>query len=176
MGRLIVLMGPTGAGKSIQAEALAAVGWSHISSGDLLRRDPAVAAVLARGELAPSPEVEQLVSGAVSAVPDATPVVLDGFPRTIDEADWLEHQLPAWGRTLDGVMLLEVSAATTAARVAGRGRGDDNSAAVAEKQTEYASQTAPVIAYYQQLGKLHRLDGEQSVDVVGEQLRQVLAA
>lgn len=174
MGQLIILMGPTGAGKSYQGQFLATHGWQHISSGELLRHDLKEAAVLARGELAPSAEVERLVEAAVTAVPAGQPVVLDGFPRTLDEAAWLDERASSWGRTLEAVMLLEVSEAVAAARLASRGRSDDTPEALAEKVREYREITAPLVSAYEARGVLHRLNGDQSVEEVGKLILEVL--
>ncbi len=176
MGQIIILMGPTGAGKSIQAEFLAAHGWYHISSGELLRHVPADSVYLASGQLAPSTEVERLVEEAIRAVEIPQPIVLDGFPRTIDEAEWLDTHVTSWGRELTGVILLDVSEATALARLQGRRRSDDNAAAVAQKRIAFDHETRPLVEYYQTKRLLHLLDGEQNVDAVGAELLGILAS
>ena len=85
MGKLVVFMGPTGAGKSVQGELLAErYGWVHLSSGTLLRRDPQAAAQMRDRRLAPAPEVERVVGEALARVPEDRPVVLDGTPADLE--------------------------------------------------------------------------------------------
>ena len=175
MAGLIIFMGPTGAGKSIQAERLAAeFDFVHISSGDLLRRDATEAAVMATGQLVPSVDVERLVSAAVTAVAPDQAIILDGFPRSLDEAVWLEGQLNVWGRTLSHVVLFEIDEAASASRLEARQRPDDTPAALKRKWQEYRELTEPVVAHYDERSWLTRVDGNASVDHVFQQLQGVL--
>lgn len=177
MAGVIIFMGPTGAGKSAQAERLAAErGYAHLSSGDLLRSDPAEAAVLATGQLVPSPDVERLLGAALEAVPTDQAVVLDGFPRVLDEAKWLDAQLGGWQRTLEAVILFEVDEAMSARRLAARQRADDVPEAVAKKWREYNELTRPVVVYYHERGCLTIVDGNATVDEVWLELVKVLDA
>jgi adenylate kinase len=174
MAGLVVLMGPTGAGKSVQAGLLVREsGWVHISSGELLRRDAHESQLMATGQLAPSAQVEHLVEAAIAEVPLETPVVLDGFPRMLDEAQWMESRMAAWGRDLERVVLLEVSDAVTRQRLQLRNRGDDAPEAIDKKMAEYHSQTQPVIDYYAAADKLVQVDGEGSVEEVHNRIKMV---
>src|SRR6266536_2997617 len=126
MGELILLMGPTGAGKSVQGDLLAQeLRGVHLSSGELLRRDPKAAAAIADGRLAPASEVERVVGEAVAAVEPERAIVLDGFPRTMSNVRWLEQNLPKQGRRLRGVVLLELDWETSMKRLGLRDRADD---------------------------------------------------
>ena len=167
MAELIVLMGPTGAGKSVQGDFLAEdLGGVHLSSGNLLREDPKMAAMLADGRLAPAEEVEAIVSKAVDAVPLETPIILDGFPRTMSNVRWLEDELPKHHRTLRAVVLIELDLQTSLNRLGLRGRADDAPTSVQEKWDKYHTKTRPVIEYYDKLGLVRRVDGRGTISEV----------
>lgn len=175
MARIVVVMGPTGAGKSVQAERLAKVsGGVHLSSGALLRQDPAEAAMLASGELVPDAEVERVVAKAIDDTPLNKNIVLDGFPRTLPEAEWLDDQLSKWGRELERVVVLEVPAAVTHERLARRGRNDDSPAAQREKLQDYEDLTRPVLEHYRDLGLLARVNGVGTIEEVARAVMEVL--
>lgn len=168
-------MGPTGAGKSVQAERLAkASGGVHLSSGELLRRDPAEAAVLASGGLVPDAEVERVVSEAIKATPLNNNIVLDGFPRTLPEAKWLDQHLPKWGRKLERVIVLEVPTGVTQERLAKRGRNDDTPAAQREKLRQYEASTRPVLQHYRDAGLLAEVNGVGTVEEVSAAILEAL--
>ena len=166
---VIILMGPTGAGKSFQAEQLAKQrGWASISSGELLRAttDPHIRAELEAGELVETRSVEKLVETALRAVRDEQGIVLDGFPRELREAAWLSALLPQLHRDLEAVIYLEVPKSWALERLEKRKRSDDDRAAIEMKWHEYETETKPVIEHFQDLGKLHRIDGSGSQEVV----------
>ncbi|HVQ43407.1 MAG TPA: nucleoside monophosphate kinase [Candidatus Saccharimonadia bacterium] len=176
MGKLIVLMGPTGAGKSVQGDFLAEdLGGVHLSSGNLLRRDPKAAAMIADGKLAPAAEVERIVGEAVAAVPDEQPIILDGFPRTMSNVRWMEAELPAYGREVTSVVLIELDLETSLKRLGLRERADDAPEVVREKWNEYARNTQAAIEHYETLGLLRRVDGRGDIETVRRLVRAVLA-
>jgi adenylate kinase len=169
------MMGPTGAGKTVQAAQLAATrGWAHLSTGELLRRDPEQAQQLQSGHLAPEAEVERVLAAALSRLPAEQTVVLDGFPRTIDEAKWLDAHLPDWSRRLERVVLVDVDAATSAERLQTRGRSDDSPAAQGAKWREYETVTRPVLDYYEDRHELTAVDGRGSVEAVADRIKELL--
>jgi adenylate kinase len=175
MGQLIVLMGPTGAGKSVQGELLAERnGWVHLSSGTLLRHDPQAAAQMQDGRLAPALEVERVVGQALAAVPEDQPVVLDGTPRTWSNVRWLETSLPKLHRQLTAVLLIELDIATSVQRLGLRGRADDVPAAVREKWELFETVTHPVIEHYRELGLLVSVDGRGSIEEVHNEIMSAL--
>jgi adenylate kinase len=167
MAELIVLMGPTGAGKSVQGDLLAAdLDGVHLSSGELLRRDPQAAAMIANGLLAPAAEVERIVGEAIDDIPADKPIVFDGVIRTMSNAQWMERQLPKYGRTLRKVVLIELDFETLMKRLDIRHRADDTPEAVRAKWNEYIEKTQPVIEYYEATGLLVRIDGRGDVESV----------
>lgn len=176
MAELILLMGPTGAGKSVQGDRWAeAHDGVHLSSGSLLRRDPEVAAVIASGKLFPAQEVERIVGEAIEHVPEDKPIMLDGLPRTMSNVHWLEQTLPRLGRDLKRVVLIDLDLETSLERLSLRDRDDDSRDAIEEKYREYERNTHEVIDYYDQRGLLVRIDGRRTIDEVTSELEAALA-
>lgn len=174
MEDLVILMGSAGAGKTVQGQRLASeLGWTHLSTGVLLRADATRAAQLATGKLTPPSEVERVLEQSVyAAAPDRT-IVLDGFPRMVDQAEWLDGQLRVWKRAIKQVLLLEVSPEVSHSRLSARGRTDDTPAAQAVKQSAYELETKPVLDYYESRGLLHRIDGHGTKDEVYSRITKV---
>jgi len=176
VGQLIVLMGPTGAGKSAQGELLAERnGWVHLSSGTLLRLDARAAAQMQDGRLAPAAEVERVVGEALAAVPENQPVVLDGTPRTWSNVHWLEANLPKFHRQLQIVLLIELDIATSVKRLGLRGRADDVPEAVRAKWELFETVTRPVIEHYRNQGLLVSVDGRGDIEEVHREITTALA-
>jgi len=176
MAELIALMGPTGAGKSVQGDLLADdLSGVHLSSGNLLREDPHVAAMLADGRLAPAGEVEAIVGKAVDAVPLETPIILHGFPRTMSNVRWLDEELPLHHRTLRAVVLIELDPETILKRLGLRGRADDAPEAVQEKWDLYHTKTRPVIEHYDKMGLVRRVDGRGTIEEVRALVRAAIS-
>ncbi len=175
MAKLIILMGPTGAGKSVQGDLLAKeLGGVHLSSGNLLRQDPETAKMIANGKLAPAAEVERITGDAIRAVDDNQVIILDGFPRTTSNLEWMDRELPKLNRAVSHVILIELDAETCLKRLGLRDRADDSPAAVQEKLEAYAVSTRPVVEHYEALGMLKRVDGRGTVEEVHELVRAAI--
>ena len=177
MAAVIILHGPTRAGKSWQAAHLAAHhGYAHISSGNLLRatKDPAILAHVANGQLARSEDIERLVQQALAAVPADQTILLDGFPRKINELRQLESWLPPLDRTIEKVIELYIPPEESHARGTHRQRGDDDVAAVERKWQWYMTDTKEVLDYCEQQGWLRLVDGLGDREVVAERIEAVL--
>ncbi len=176
MAKIILLMGPTGAGKSVQGDLLAReLDGVHLSSGNLLREDPAAAAVIADGRLAPAPEVERIVGEAMAKVPPERPIILDGFPRTRSNVRWMDENLDKYGREVTDVILIELDFETRMKRLGLRERADDSPEALRKKWDEYAEKTRPVIEHYEKLGVVKRIDGSGNPGQVQALLRAALS-
>lgn len=176
MAELIVLMGPTGAGKSVQGDLLAQdLNGVHLSSGNLLRQDPKIAEIIASGQLAPAEEVERIVSEAIDAIDPAQPIIFDGFPRTMSNVKWMDEELPKHQRELKAVVLIELDLETIKQRLGLRDRADDSPEAVQAKWDQYLEKTRPVVEHYEQLGVLKRVDGRGSIEQVRELVRAAIA-
>ena len=181
----ILLIGAPGAGKGTQATLVAErFGITHISSGDLLRKHVseqtaigrAAKAYLARGDLVPDAIVMDMLRKPVVAASASGGYVLDGFPRTVGQAEALERgsQLPA----PDAVVHLVVPDAAVRERLAGRaadeGRADDaDPDVIARRLRVYHDETEPLVAHYRDEGILVTVDGDAAPDEV---TRRILAA
>ena len=191
----LILLGPPGAGKGTQAQRLVEkYGIVQLSTGDMLRA--AVKAetpvglqakdIMARGELVPDDVVVAIISERIDQ-PDARKgFILDGFPRTVGQAEALDLLLADKGLTLDAVIELEVDEGILLARVekrvaemTARGenvRADDNAEALKKRLDAYRTQTAPLTDYYARKGALEKVDGMASIDEVTAAITALLNA
>jgi adenylate kinase len=181
----LILLGPPGAGKGTQAQRLLA---KHrivqLSTGDMLRA--AVAAgtpvglraksTMERGELVPDDVVVAIIADRIGKPDARRGFVLDGFPRTVPQAEALDRLLAERGLKLDAVMELKVDEGILlqriekrAAEMTARGekiRSDDNPEVLRERLSAYRKQTAPLVDYYASKGLLKSVDGMASIDGV----------
>lgn len=172
----LLLLAPPGAGKGTQGQLLAAhFGVRHISSGDLLRAHltdgtplgQQVARYLAAGDLVPDELVEDLLLAAVLQAAEAGGYVLDGFPRTVHQAQQAYLVARQQQAQVQAVLLLDVPDPVLTRRLAARGRGtDDTEATIGHRLAVYHAQTEPLVAYYRQRGILHVIDGDAPIPAV----------
>jgi adenylate kinase len=169
----LVILGPPGSGKGTQAKPLAAEhGLRYVSTGDELRRAGGeVRRYIEAGELVP----DDVVVGLVRTTIGEEGYLLDGFPRTVAQAEALDAGLEQAGRELPRAILIDVTDAEVEQRLAGRGRADDDPATVRNRLRVYHDETEPVIAYYEQRERLRRVDGCGSADEVAARLRDAVA-
>jgi len=190
----IVLLGPPGAGKGTQAKELVSkYGIVQLSTGDMLRA--AVAAgtpiglkakdIMARGALVPDDVVVAIVADRIDQPDAKRGFILDGFPRTVPQAESLDRMLDEKGLRLDGVVALEVDSDILVRRIASRvdemrARGeplrpDDNPEVLKQRLTAYQAQTAPLVDYYRSKGALRAVDGMASISDVAAAIGRALA-
>ena len=182
MARTIVLLGPPGSGKGTQAERLRDRDWVPLSTGDLLREARAqgtelgrkAAEYMDRGDLVPDDLILAALRDELDGR-DEESIVLDGFPRTVAQADGLADALEARGRALDAVVQIDVPDDVVAERISGRGRDDDDPETVRERLKVYHEETEPLIAYYQDRGQLRRVDGDGDLDAIAQEIGRALA-
>lgn len=188
----LIFLGPPGAGKGTQAARIEErYGIRQLSTGDMLRA--AVAAgtpvgqkakdIMARGDLVPDDVVVQIISDRLDEPDCAKGFILDGFPRTVAQAEALDVLLKSKGIRLDAVVELEVDGSILIERIekraretAGGPRADDNAEALKKRLDVYHAQTAPLVAYYREKGLLRSVDGMASMDEVTDQIVSVLEA
>jgi adenylate kinase len=181
MARTIVLLGPPGSGKGTQADHLRERGWMTLSTGDLLREarrqdselGREAAQYMDRGDLVPDELVVAAIGDELDARDDAD-IVLDGFPRTVAQADALGEALAERGRELDGVVQIDVPDAVVAERISGRGRDDDDPETVRGRLRVYHDETEPLISYYDERGLLRQVDGEGDEQAVAARIKDAL--
>jgi len=191
----LVLLGPPGAGKGTQATRIAkCFAVPQLSTGDMLREAVAsgsalgarVKEIMERGDLVPDDVVIAVVADRMDCSDAANGFVLDGFPRTVAQAEALDRELAARGIGLEAVLELEVDEDVLLVRIKGRAeeagnkgqpvRRDDNPDVFKTRLKAYRVQTAPVTEYYRSQGLLHIVDGLQPIDVVTDELAAVLSA
>jgi adenylate kinase len=185
----LILLGPPGAGKGTQAKVLiAAYGIPQLSTGDILRsaiaqRTPmglAAKEIMDRGDLVSDEIVNGIVSERLDQEDCKPGFILDGFPRTIPQAEALDEMLAEKGMALDAVVEMTadsdelVRRIVNRARESGSARGDDNVEVVRNRLEVYRSQTAPLVDYYRERGLLKTVDGMQPVEQVTAAIRRAV--
>ena len=191
----LILLGPPGAGKGTQAQRLITRhGIVQLSTGDMLRA--AVAAqtpigikaqgIMASGGLVPDEIVIGIISDRLDQPDAANGFILDGFPRTVPQAEALDALLKQKRIALDAVIELRVNEGallqrveTRAAETRARGeevRADDTPEVLARRLASYREQTEPLIEYYSERRKLLTVDGMMSIEHVTEEINRILSA
>ena len=185
----LIIFGPPGAGKGTQASRIAArYGIPAISTGDIFRANIKnetplglqVKEILAAGGYV-SDDITNAIVADRLAQEDCVPgFLLDGYPRTVDQAHALDRVLEADARALDAVVLLEVDTDEVVQRLLGRaeieGRADDTEEVIRHRQEVYNEQTKPLVELYQTRGRLVAVDGLGEVDEVTERIFAALDA
>jgi adenylate kinase len=175
MAGIVILFGPTGSGKTVQADLLAdKYSWTHISAGELLRKHHLYTSQMDRGGLVDSALVERIVEKAILGADRSKVAVLDGFPRELAEAGWMDRRLPTWGRSILLAIEISISERVTMERLSARGRADDSAAAQRVKWDLYKNETARAINYYDRQGLLARVDGTGAMVAVASRIEEVI--
>lgn len=185
----LILLGPPGAGKGTQAKILVeAYGIPQLSTGDILRSAIAAQtplgleakAIVDRGDLVSDAIVNGIVSERLDADDCKPGFILDGFPRTIAQAEALDQMLADKGIALDAVIEIKAEADELVKRVinrakeSGGARADDNEEVLRKRLGVYSEQTAPLVAYYTGRGQLKAVDGMAPVEEVTAAIKSAL--
>jgi adenylate kinase len=187
----LILLGPPGAGKGTQAQRL--VAQHHIvqlSTGEMLRAAAAAGtvvgkrakAIMDRGELVPDDVMVQIIAERISQPDCANGFILDGFTRTVAQAEALDALLEKRRQSLDAVIEMRVDDALLLKRIEGRARetraarADDNAETLRKRLAVYWAQTKPVADYYAGKGMLKTVDGVGTVEEVGARIENLLGA
>lgn len=136
--------------------------------------DPALLEIADRGELIDSASMQRLLIQALKQANAEQTVILDGFPRLLDEQQWLDNSLPDLNRQITKVIFVSVDEAESHKRLAKRGRTDDTVEALEERWDEFHRDTLPVIEEYRRRGLVHEVDGLGTPEAVSDRIEELL--
>jgi len=180
----LIFLGPPGAGKGTQAKLLAEIlKIPHISTGDILRGAVAQAtplgqkaqAYMEKGELVPDELLLDLVRDRLNQSDAQNGWILDGFPRNVSQASFLDKLLQETNQTCECINL-EVPDEVLIERMLGRGRTDDTPEAIRTRLDIYHNDTAPLIGYYRDRSSLRVIDGDRPLEDVTDSLTQLVVS
>ena len=180
----LVFIGPPGAGKGTQCVRLAQhFDVPHFSSGDMLREAVEAKTKAGRlaekymtsGQLVPDPVIIDLIGERLHRSDCAKGYLLDGFPRTVGQAESLDEFTRSAGQPLDHVLELQVDEDELVGRLLGRGREDDTEEIFRQRLVGFREQTKPVADYYQQQGILRQIDGKATPEEVFQRIMTAMA-
>ena len=181
----LIFLGPPGSGKGTQAQLLSEqLQIPHISTGEMLRQAIAdhtalgqkAQSYVAQGELVPDELLLDLIRERLSHADTQNGWILDGFPRNVPQANFLDQLLEELAQFSEQAINLEVSDDLLIERLLLRGRKDDNEDTIRRRLEVYREQTKPVIDYYRNHGRLSSVDGSPPPEAVTASLKQVVAA
>jgi adenylate kinase len=183
----VLLIGPPGSGKGTQGDRLAQrLGIEHLAAGDLLRAEVAtgtplgkrVASMMASGDLVPDAVIISLLMPRVLAANDANGYLLDGFPRSVEQAVEARKLAEIADAGPDAVIYLDAPREELVRRILARaeieGRADDNPETVANRLRVFDEATHPLIEHYRERGLLHVINADQHEDDVTKDILEAL--
>lgn len=177
---MILFFGPIGAGKSVQGQILAARhGWRWLSAGQLLRdmHDPELLKKMSGGDMIANDITQQVMTDALKRSKDIKHVILDGFPRTLEQIKWLISVQTDHARSIQLVVVLEVPRAELLRRLHLRGRADDVPEAIEKRLNLYRSEIYPILTYLNDKHvRIAHVDGTGTVGQVHDRIEAELEA
>jgi adenylate kinase len=181
----LLFLGPPGSGKGTQAQILAqSLHVPHISTGEILREAIAKGTELGKqaqsyvdkGELVPDQLLLELIQNRLQEADAQKGWILDGFPRTVAQASFLDQLLAEMNQFSECIVNLDVPENALVKRLLGRGRKDDNEETIRRRLEVYQEQTAPLLDYYQQHHNFNSVNGNCSMEEVTASLKAIVAA
>ncbi|MFJ3384994.1 MULTISPECIES: adenylate kinase [unclassified Curtobacterium] len=189
MSARLIIVGPPGAGKGTQAGRIAeSFGIPAVSTGDIFRKNVSegtplgvqAKAIMDAGDYVPDSLTNELVKSRLSEPDAESGFLLDGYPRTVGQVEYLDGLLAEQGAGIDAVIQLVADQDALVERLLKRaeqqGRSDDNEDTIRRRQQVYVEQTAPIVAAYEQRGLVVEVDGLGAIDAVGDRIQAALAS
>lgn len=175
---MIIFFGPAGAGKSVQGQLLAARhGWRWLSTGQLLRdsRDPDITEQMRTGELVGVGRVNDILLDAIRRSESVDKLIIDGFPRLLQQAKWLVESQATHERSIQLVVVLDVPEEELRNRLLLRGRVDDTAESIDERHAIYHKEIDPILDYFTEQGiAIAHVDGSGTVGQVHDKIESAL--
>lgn len=175
---MILIMGMPGAGKSVQSAMIQdRLGFHWLSTGQLFRQtnDPEIKAIMESGGLVDDEHVSRMVGKKLKEIGFDSTFLLDGFPRTVAQAEWLFEHGNETNKNVKLVLYLKVTDETALARLGGRGRADDSAESIAQRKKE-AEKILPTINYLQEHGvRIEEIDANGTVDEIFASISSVIS-
>jgi len=177
---MVIIFGPAGSGKSVQGQILAArQSWRWLSMGQLLRDtgDIELYKIMQNGGLVPSERTNQIISDAIGRASDISKIILDGYPRKLDQAVWLIDNQSIHSDSIGLVVVLEVPRSELMKRLELRGRADDTPESINERLLSYKKEIYPILNYFTEQGvNIAHIDGVGTVGQVHDRIIEELVA
>jgi len=177
---MLIFFGPAGSGKSLQGQILAArQGWQWLSSGQILREsnDEELHKIMQTGKLVSNEKMEEVIGDALNKADDKDKLILDGFPRQIDQAKWMIGNGFINGDSTDAIVIVEVPESELVKRFAGRGRADDTPESIEQRLKIYNEESSRIFDYLaSQNVKTIRINGSGKVGQIHDNLMEELSA
>tara|TARA_E500000331_G_scaffold355744_1_gene412030 strand:+ start:1414 stop:1998 length:585 start_codon:yes stop_codon:yes gene_type:complete len=184
---VLIFLGPPGSGKGTQAEILTGkLKYLHISVGDLLRENISgntdlgklASSYVNSGELVPDDLIIELVNSSFHDLQKKDSqfvgIILDGFPRTINQAASLERKIKDLGVIIKAVLYLDISDEKIISRLQNRGRNDDKPELIINRLGVYRKQTEPLLDFYNEKKLLEEINGDQNSEIVNNDILNIL--
>ncbi len=186
MPHRVILIGPPGVGKGTQAELMRdRLGLVHLSSGEIFRQEMQAETDLGllakrymdEGRLVPNGVTIQMMAKRLRKEEVRHQgFILDGYPRTVRQAEALDEDLKSMDQSITGVVSLKAPEEVVVARLAGRGRNDDDEDTVKRRMLVFYEETEPVVSYYRTKGLLREVNANQAVDAVFREITDALGS
>ncbi len=175
---MIIFFGPPGSGKSVQGQLLAARhGWRWLSTGQLLREtsNVEIIAKMRKGTMVNDDLVNHVVDEALHRAKDLDHIIIDGYPRHVEQAKWLLDLLPKHQREIEAVIILDVDDNEILHRLEIRGRLDDAPDIVRKRLQEYREKAQPVIDFLKSKDiHVEKINGVGSVGTIHDRIQEVI--